>query len=379
MALGDGIRRNILSISASERQRFVNAIVELNNRHFPGSRTDFPAGGVSYWFKMDEIHQATHVHGGPAFLPWHRELCNYFESLLREVDPDLSLHYWDWNQSISPLFPLFGNTSGEAGEPWLSAKFYDPAASGDNWRDETVHGNPFTPTWSGSYALHGNPADPPKNRARNVQTGTPPTGTGDWPSDSAFISALSYSDFDSLMQGPAGNAHSEAHSWLGLGNAHTSFRDPLVFLLHSNVDRLWAMWQTQPGHTDRLDPNQVYGTLGSDPEINEALQPWAGTGPWPTRPWYTPENLQFTKTCKHPTVVRPPCYDTLPISPPTFTLETPSINFNSVPVGETAARAIVFSALSCDDLHLSITAGPAVLTGPAGTSFGTFPAPLGTS
>jgi hypothetical protein len=379
MALGDGIRRNILSVSPAERQRFVTAIVELNNRKFPGSRTDFPAGGVSYWFKMDEIHQATHVHGGPAFLPWHRELCNYFESLLREVDPDLSLHYWDWNQSISPLFPLFGNTSGEAGEPWLSAKFYDPAAPGDNWRDETVHGNPFTPTWSGSYALHGNPADPPKNRARNVQSGIPPVGTANWPGDSAFIGALIYSDFDSLMQGPTGNAHSQAHSWLGLGNAHTSFRDPLVFLLHSNVDRLWAMWQTQPGHTDRLDPNQVYGALGSDPEINEPLQPWAGTGPWPTRPWYTPENLQFTKTCKHPTVVRPPCYDTLPISPPTITLETPSINFNAVPVGETAARAIVFSALSCDDVHLSITAGPTVLTGPAGTAFGTFPAPLGTS
>lgn len=379
MALGDGIRRNIFSVSAAERQRFVNAIVELNNRKFPGSRTDFPAGGVSYWFKMDEIHQATHVHGGPAFLPWHRELCNYFESLLREVDPDLSLHYWDWNQSIAPLFPLFGNTSGDAGEPWLSAKFYDPAAPGDNWRDESVHSNPFTPTWTGHYDLHSNPADPPKARARNVQTGTPPVGTGDWPSDSNFINAASFSDFDSLMQGPAGNAHSEAHSWLGLGNAHTSFRDPLVFLMHSNVDRLWAMWQTQPGHTDRLDPNQVYGTLGSDPEINEPLLPWAGTGPWPTRPWYTPENEQFTKTSKHPTVVRPPCYDTLPISPPAITLDTPSINFNDVPVGETAARAIVFTALSCDDLHFSITAGPTVLTGPPGTAFGTFPAPLGTS
>jgi hypothetical protein len=379
MALGDGIRRNILSVSASERQRFVNAIVELNHRYYPGSRTDFPAGGVSYWFKMDEIHQATHVHGGAAFLPWHRELCNYFESLLREVDPDLSLHYWDWNQSIAPLFPLFGNTSGDAGEPWLSAKFYDPAAPGDNWRDETVHANPFTPTWTGHYDLHSNPADPPKTRARNVQTGTPPVGSGDWPSDSAFIGAATFSDFDSLMQGPAGNAHSDAHSWLGLGNAHTSFRDPLVFLLHSNVDRLWATWQTQPGHADRLDPNQVYGALGSDPEINEVLLPWAGTGPWPTRPWYTPENQQFTKTSKHPTVVRPPCYDTLAIYPPAITLETPSINFNDVPVGETAARAIVFTALSCDDVHLSITAGPSVLTGSAGTSFGTFPAPLGTS
>ena len=370
MPIGDGIRRNILTVGVLEQQRFVDAIVALNSRHYPGSRTDFPAGGVSQWFKMDEIHQATHVHGGAAFLPWHRELCNYFESLLREVDPELSLHYWDWNDDISPLFPLFGNMSGEAGEPWLSAGVYNPAASGDNWRDESIHSNPFTPTWQGSYDLHSNPADPPKNRARNVQSGAPPIGSANWPSDATFIGAANYADFDSLMQGPTGNAHSEAHSWLGLGNAHTSFRDPLVFLLHSNVDRLWATWQTQPGHADRLDPDQVYGSLDSDPEISEPMQPWEGTGPWPTRPWYTPENEFVIKTPKHASVVRPPCYDTLPTYPTVVTRETITITFNEVPEGETTVRAAVFSVISCDDVHFEITDGPNVLTGPPGTNFG---------
>src|SRR6266850_2698737 len=125
---GDGVRKNILALTVAEQTKFRDAIVALNSRFYPGSRTDFPAGHVSHWFKQDEIHQATHVHGGAAFLPWHRELCNRFEALLREVDPDVSLHYWDWNQDISPLFPLFGNMNGDAGEPWLSAKFYDPAA-----------------------------------------------------------------------------------------------------------------------------------------------------------------------------------------------------------------------------------------------------------
>jgi len=97
MALGDGIRRNITTVSQQERDRFRDAIIALNKtKFFPGSRApEFPAGGVSYWFKQDEIHQATHVHGTPAFLPWHRELCNRFEAMLRDVDPDLSLYYWD--------------------------------------------------------------------------------------------------------------------------------------------------------------------------------------------------------------------------------------------------------------------------------------------
>ncbi len=369
MALGDGIRRNILHLPAMERQRFVDAIVQLNQHSFPGTRTDFPAGGVSYWFKMDEIHQATHVHGGAAFLPWHRELCNYFETLLRQIDPQMSLHYWDWNEDISPLFPIFGNMTGQAGEPWLSAGFYNPAAPGDNWRDENIHSNPFGSGGTGSYATHSNPADPPKDRARNVHSGAPPVDGGQWPRDDQFINAANFADFTSLMQGPDGNAHSEAHTWLGLGNAHTSFRDPLVFLLHSNVDRLWAMWQTKPGQTNRLDPAHVYDPLSSDSEILEPLQPWAGTGPWHTRPWFAPENENVLKTSRHASVVRPPCYDTLPNFPTAVTLETPSITFNSVPAGETTVRAAVFSVLSCDDAHFQITQGPTVLTGPPGTSF----------
>lgn len=379
MALGDGIRRNIASVSPEERERFRDAIIELNRRFFPGSREDFPAGHVSYWFKQDEIHQATHVHGRPDFLPWHRELCNRFEAMLREVDPDLSLHYWDWNTDPAPLFTsdFMGNANGDASEPWLSAGFYDPTPAGNNFRDDNVVlTNPFTPTWQGNYPAGANPADPPQNLTRNKQAGAPAVGTAFWPSDADIIAATDFPQMNALLI----QAHDSAHGYIG-GNiraAHLSFRDPFVFLLHANVDRLWAMWQTQPGRTERLDPTQVYGSddfVGSP--IRDPLHPWAGWNmslgdEWPVRPWYTPENQQVVKDCKHPSVVRPPCYDTLPTFPPTVTLETPTINFNDVPAGETTARAIVFSAIACQDVHLSITPpGPTVVRGPAGTNFGT--------
>ena len=96
MALGDGIRRNIAQVDPAERALFRDAILELHKRYFPGVKTDTPPGGVSWWFKQDEIHQATHVHGGPEFLPWHREITNRFEELLRQINPQLSLHYWDF-------------------------------------------------------------------------------------------------------------------------------------------------------------------------------------------------------------------------------------------------------------------------------------------
>ena len=98
MALGDGVRRNIAHVDPAERALLRDAFVELNRRRFPGSRADAVPGGVTFWFKQDEIHQATHVHGGPEFLPWHREIVNRFEEMLRQINPQLSLHYWDWTQ-----------------------------------------------------------------------------------------------------------------------------------------------------------------------------------------------------------------------------------------------------------------------------------------
>src|ERR1700730_4331119 len=185
MALGDGIRRNIATVSQQERDRFRDAIIALHQtKIFPGDpndRTTFPAGAVSYWLKQDEIHQATHVHGGPAFLPWHRELCNRLEAMLRTVDPDLSLHYWDWTTDPAPLFTntFMGSANGDAGDPWLTAGLYNPNPAGDNYRDKSIHSlNQPTPnpsTWS--YAPHAYPRDPPKDLTRAKQGGAPPIGT----------------------------------------------------------------------------------------------------------------------------------------------------------------------------------------------------------
>ena len=57
-------------------------------------------------------------------------------------------------------------------------------------------------------------------------------------------------------------AHDTCHGYIGsnMGDTHISFRDPFVFLLHSNVDRVFAEWQHQPGCEWRLDLRYVYGS-----------------------------------------------------------------------------------------------------------------------
>src|SRR6266498_1086664 len=157
MTLGDGIRRNVTEISQEERDRLRDALVRLNDKTNPTAV--FP-DGVTKWFKQDQIHAATHVHAFPpyrgiAFLPWHREICNRFEALLREVDPQLSLHYWDWTTDPHVIFTtgFMGSSSARAGVPFES---FDNNGVFNGSREQTL-----------------NPADPPQTLTRALKAGKP--------------------------------------------------------------------------------------------------------------------------------------------------------------------------------------------------------------
>lgn len=294
--VGPTIRRNIAKVSQAERNKLRDAILQLDARTYPD--------GVSFWDKQDQIHQATHVHGGPAFIPWHRELINRYEALLKQIDPTVALHYWDWQTDprSSPdgapgtvnLFTtgptgFMGSATGRAGAPLDG---FDNGGSFPGSRDDT-----------------GDPADPPREIRRNLDPGAPMVD-----SDATLLAAgngLPEAEQWQAVREAIEDAHNTAHTYFGVGssifNAHRSFEDPFVFPLHSNVDRLWAKWQREPGREWRLNPTRVYGDEGTDPRILENLEPWAGgTG---TRPWAPPDNQQQVKNCKHPSIVEPPRYE----------------------------------------------------------------------
>jgi hypothetical protein len=150
MALGDGIRRDIATISDEERALFVAAIRQLDDPTsaflYPnnaGNEAADASGKITYWDMQEQIHKDGHAHGidvhvGPAFIPWHRALINHFEKLLRQADPRLSLHYWDWTTDPriatgdrAALFTnvFMGSASGNAGPPL--ADFESTEITGD--------------------------------------------------------------------------------------------------------------------------------------------------------------------------------------------------------------------------------------------------------
>ena len=114
--------------------------------------------------------------------------------------------------------------------------------------------------------------------------------------------------------------HGLAHRYIG-GNvggfgsgddvAHRSFEDPFVFLLHSNVERLWSSWQlSREGFNPweepswRMEPAQTYGPLIK--ELTDTMRPW--NGELPVEPWGQP-NGDVPIRATDQEVLRPGLYD----------------------------------------------------------------------
>ncbi len=345
MAIGDGIRRNIAEVSPIERDRFIEAIRKLDTTKF------FP-DGVSYWDKQEEIHKNAHfngvdVHGGPAFIPWHRVIVKRLEALLREVDPALSLHYWDWTTdprvASGPRAALFtdqfmDNASGEVSH--LLANFESS--------EDAELGNGHAKIWRAVGVSDANP------------DGTPNIAT-----DSSILLNTDFSSFAAALK----SAHDfVAHSYIGgtISDAHYSFHDPFVFLLHSNLDRLWAKWQTDPAHPERIQSATAYAGLTPGQLtslISEHVEPWAGgTG---LDPWASDPTKRAVINYLDVSVVSPPCYDSNGSDFRIVEAENPlnsatsryQVVFNDVPELETTWRSATFRVRTCGDVTAQIKPG----------------------
>lgn len=90
------VRKNAKNLTSEEKKAFVDAVLALKAKPSPWDANYSAYDQFVFWhldaFECDNMA----AHMGPAFLPWHRGYLWLFEQQLREIDPSVSVPYWDW-------------------------------------------------------------------------------------------------------------------------------------------------------------------------------------------------------------------------------------------------------------------------------------------
>lgn len=301
-------RKNFIDLNNDERNLLAGALNFL-----------FDEGLIHQFADEHEHHFNAGVHWGPAFLPWHRYFLLELEAEMRRFDSRATVPYWDWTRADSRNLDV---------EPWKS--FF-------GGRNNT--GGRFD-HWSYTRA---NPA---------------PVGQ-QLPSLDSVIDEVRRGSFTEFRAMECGS-HVPGHNWTGETMASTrSPLDPLFYLHHCNVDRLWAIWQLNHAGAAQYT---LDGT-GCDrvPEASVPLNDPMIGGATPASMLnhralgyvYPDDDLMEQRVLARgfaPIVTG---------DPPEIQLLTPQVVFNDVPEGDTTRRAALFQISSCEHLSFEVNSGPA--------------------
>ena len=177
-----------------------------------------PATDPRSWAYQAAIHGSVVMPPRPAwntcehssyfFWSWHRMYLYWFERIVQRFAKDRcwALPYWNWTA---------------ANERQLPAPFRDPASE--------------------LYVIN-------RNVAMNNGTGSLSPGHVDY---SPAFSLINFVSASGTLEGtPHGVVHVVVGGWMG--SVPTAAQDPIFYLHHCNIDRLWNLWLAQGG--GRSDP-----------------------------------------------------------------------------------------------------------------------------
>lgn len=187
-------------------------------------------------------------HNSWYFLPWHRIYLYYFEEIVRaalrevpEVDEELrstwTLPYWDYGRGehfacLPGAFREQTLPDGETPNPLFIAERVqfindgDPLLPGEADASKALEQASFSdPPFTGGF-------------------GGAPTGLNHFSEDPDAQAGA-------LELGP----HNVVHSTIGgpMGGFDTAGLDPVFWMHHANIDRLWSVWMAQQGHENPTD------------------------------------------------------------------------------------------------------------------------------
>ena len=204
------VRRDIGTLTASDP-------IMVAYRKAIKAMKALPATNPLSWTYQAAIHYTTIMpthpawntcqHGTPWFWSWHRMYLYWFERIIRKMSGDASWALLYWNYTA-------------LSERSLPAMFRD--------------------TTSDLYTVNRNPS---------VNGGSPLPASA-----VGYASAFTLTNFFNAQNSIEGTPHGSVHVSVGgwMGSVPTAAQDPIFYLHHSNIDRLWDLWLAQGG--GRHDP-----------------------------------------------------------------------------------------------------------------------------
>jgi len=277
-------------------QRLSHAIAPLD-RYADGVRAMRAAGTYHkyvFWHRqVMERHDHTDptmrrgpAHRGPAFLPWHREFIWRFEQDLKAAlhDPDYGLPYWNWARDktdsrlpTSRVWDFIGANTGPisfGGSAW-------------NRMSALLMGSSYTTVDLAAAARRefDGFSEPAFGHIAHIQ---------DRVSADAFMSGTSI-----VYDSPNWNTssvgfrstnervyHDHIHVLVGgdvgdMTDPDIACNDPIFFLHHAMIDRLWARWQDAKVSAGTPLEDQYRPTMSEasgiqlGQRIDEPMWPWS--------------------------------------------------------------------------------------------------------
>jgi tyrosinase len=262
------VRRNIVT-SAAAREAYVRGVnllkreptgITTDELGLPGTSRELGTYDLFIYWHQRAMHLRTPpnhptrnaAHSGPAFLPWHRYLLIALEAQLQRVlaDANFGLPYWDWaadgerplaQQAAAPIWNadcMGGNGDALTGNvstgPFSASSGWRVRIAGDSNDVLRSTSRPLRRRFRTTFGLPKR-ADVAAALARTSYDVAP------WTSGSA--------GFRNRLEGwapsaTAPNLHNRVHVWVaGDMEPSSSPNDPVFFLNHCNVDRIWAAWR----------------------------------------------------------------------------------------------------------------------------------------
>ncbi|MCA9661196.1 MAG: tyrosinase family protein [Myxococcales bacterium] len=293
------VRRSWSKLDDAEKKRVIDGFLALKQVTVgsgkPGAaRADYdsicgPVGQPAYERNLYDYYVEAHMnaflsmgtpieghmqmsHMGPQFLPWHRYLLLRIEADIAEVtgDPDFALPYWDWEdchadsdpKTCAPIFERGSlGTGGSCDDSHREVEGYI-TDQGFKVNITTQGNNLFIPeaiVCNQPRVLHRQvgcadlvPGAPTRADIEAMFTRTTydaaPYDHCKTEEDVSFRQYLEGYDNDTTEMTCVAvgcHMHSAGHIFTGadMYESSGSPNDPIFFLHHAQVDRLWAAWQ----------------------------------------------------------------------------------------------------------------------------------------